>query len=61
MKQVSVRPCNPPLPAPSATACALCTQSKIRRKEALEGELAAIEADIKLLQRGDVVLVVRDS
>jgi hypothetical protein len=34
-------------------------QSKIKRKEALEAELAAIEADIKLLQRGDLVLVVR--
>ena len=35
-------------------------QSKIKRKEALEKELASIESDIKLLQWGDVVLVVRD-
>lgn len=35
-------------------------ESKIRRKEALEGELAQIEGDIKRLSRGDVILVVRD-
>jgi len=34
--------------------------SKIKRKEALEAELAQIEADIKTLKRGDVVLVVQD-
>lgn len=35
-------------------------ESKIKRKEALEAELAQIEADIKLLQRGNVILIVRD-
>ncbi|GBG00237.1 enkurin [Raphidocelis subcapitata] len=33
-------------------------ESKIKRKEALEAELAGIEADIRRLARGDVVLVV---
>jgi hypothetical protein len=33
-------------------------ESKIKRKEALEAELAGIEADIRRLGRGDVVLVV---
>lgn len=36
-------------------------QSKIKRKEMLEAELASIEADIKLLQRGDVVMVMHDA
>ncbi|KAI8463660.1 MAG: flagellar associated protein [Monoraphidium minutum] len=42
------------------TGFVLDIESKIKRKEALERELAAIEADIKLLQRGDVVMVLRD-
>ena len=35
-------------------------ESKIKRKEAYEKDLAQIEADIKRLSRGDVILVVRD-
>ena len=35
-------------------------ESKITRKEAYEKDLAQIEADIKRLSRGDVILVVRD-
>jgi hypothetical protein len=35
-------------------------QSKIKRHELMEAQLAEIEADIRTLERGDVVLVVPD-
>ena len=35
--------------------------SKIKRREAMERQLAEIEKDIRTLERGDVVLVVPDN
>lgn len=35
--------------------------SKIKRREAMERQLAEIEKDIRTLERGDVVLIVPDS
>lgn len=35
-------------------------ESKIKRKEELEAQLAEIEKDIKTLERGDVVLIVHE-
>lgn len=36
------------------------TPPQVKAKEGYERELSQIEADIKALQRGDVILVVRD-
>lgn len=36
-------------------------ESKIKRHEAYEAQLAEIESDIRLLERGDVLLVVQDN
>lgn len=36
-------------------------QSKVQRHEAMEATLAEIEADIRTLEAGDVVLVVPDA
>jgi hypothetical protein len=55
---------HPPLSAPPRAAAPHpppppgSRPAQVRRKEALEAELAQIEADIKCLSRGDVVLVV---
>ncbi len=35
--------------------------SKIKRREAMERQLAEIEKDIRTLERGDVVLIVPDN
>lgn len=35
--------------------------SKIKRREAMERQLAEIEKDIRTLERGDIVLVVPDN
>lgn len=39
----------------------LDTPSKKKKKETLEEQLAAIEKDIQLLSKGEVVLVVNDA
>lgn len=36
-------------------------ESKIKRHEAMEAQLAEIEKDIKTLDRGDMVLIVPDN
>lgn len=41
-------------------ACSFA-DSKIKRREAMERQLAEIEKDIRTLERGDVVLIVPDN
>jgi hypothetical protein len=43
-----------------ATAVDLA-DSKIKRREAMERQLAEIEKDIRTLERGDMVLIVPDN
>jgi DTW domain-containing protein YfiP len=44
-----------------ATLCVILADSKIKRREAMERQLAEIEKDIRTLERGDVVLIVPDN
>lgn len=39
----------------------ILADSKIKRREAMERQLAEIEKDIRTLERGDVVLIVPDN
>ena len=47
--------------AVAAADPAAAADSKIKRREDMERQLAEIERDIRTLERGDVVLVVPDS
>lgn len=44
-----------------AILAVVLADSKIKRREAMEQQLASIEKDIRTLERGDVVLVVPDN
>jgi hypothetical protein len=38
----------------------LDVESKVKRREAMEAQLAEIEKDIKILEKGDMVMVVHE-
>lgn len=53
--------CGTAAAAAAAGTAAAASDSKIKRREAMERQLAEIERDIRTLEHGDVVLVVPDS